>query len=115
MQFAHTRLPLASQVDERPFRFRVSESSGTETFEFCHFCLLDLCCRCIPGSGAPDGGRKTEDDFFLFSQQQATGERRKMPKPVRKLCTTLYFSFLGFFFHDKHTHPFHQQSNLFIK
>lgn len=38
---------------------------------------------CVPGSGAPERGRKTEDDFFLFSQQQGTGgERRKMPKPV---------------------------------
>lgn len=91
MQFAHTRLPLASQVDERSFRFKVRRKHFN-----CVFCLLDLCCRCIPGCGAPDGGRKTEDDFFLFSQQQATGERRKMPKPVRKSCTTLYFSFFVF-------------------
>ncbi|AWP13523.1 Hypothetical protein SMAX5B_001178 [Scophthalmus maximus] len=35
------------------------------------------------GAGAPEGGRKTEDDFFAVSQTQGTGgERRTMPKPT---------------------------------
>ncbi|KAM3862181.1 radixin-like [Diretmus argenteus] len=36
------------------------------------------------------GGRRTQDDFFLFSRQQGTaGERRKMPKPVNVRVTTM--------------------------
>lgn len=44
----------------------------------------------VSGSGAPERSRKTDDDFFLFSQQQGTGgERSKMPKPVSTSGTGL--------------------------
>ena len=64
---------------------------GTLIWCFCYLFVdigVCLCCCCVPGAGAPESGRKTEDDFFLFSQQQGTGgERRKMPKPVSALTS----------------------------
>ncbi|KAF0026784.1 hypothetical protein F2P81_021521 [Scophthalmus maximus] len=46
--------------------------------------------RSATGAGAPEGGRKTEDDFFAVSQTQGTGgERRTMPKPVNVRVTTM--------------------------
>ncbi|TWW80398.1 Radixin [Takifugu flavidus] len=42
------------------------------------------------GSGAPERSTKTDDDFFLFPQQQGSGgERSKMPKPINVRVTTM--------------------------